>query len=56
MSCMIGKYRDMSTRGEVIYHLHYANMSVQYTAYFVGCKDGSFQLMFLVFFLFLLKT
>ena len=27
--------------------MHYANMSVQYTAMFHGCKDGNFQFKFL---------
>ena len=35
---------------------HYANMSVQYTAIFHGCKNDNFQMIFLIFFLFLLKT
>ena len=36
---------------------HYANMSVQYTAIFHGCKNDNFQMkFFLIFFLFLLKT
>ena len=36
---------------------HYANMSVQYTAIFHGCKNGNFQMKKCDFFLFfLLKT
>ena len=35
---------------------HYANMSVQYTAIFHGCKTDNFQMIFFIFFLFLLKT
>ena len=36
---------------------HYANMFVQYTAIFHGCKDDNFQMnFFFIFFLFLLKT
>ena len=35
---------------------HYANMSVQYTAIFHGCKNDNFQMKILIFFLFLLKT
>ena len=35
---------------------HYANMSVQYTAIFHGCKNDKFQMNILIFFLFLLKT
>ena len=41
---------------EYKYNLHYANMSVQYTAIFHGCKNDNFQMKILVFFLFLLKT
>ena len=37
--------------------LHYANMSVQYTANFIGCKNDNFSVRFFwLFFLFLLKT
>ena len=32
--------------------IHYANMSVQYTAIFHGCKNDNFQMKFLIFFLF----
>ena len=35
---------------------HYANMSVQYTAIFHGCKNDNFQMKILIFFLLLLKT
>ena len=35
---------------------HYANMSVQYTAIFHGCKNDNFRMKILIFFLFLLKT
>ena len=35
---------------------HYANMSMQYTAIFHGCKNDNFQMKILIFFLFLLKT
>ena len=35
--------------------LYYANMSVQYTAIFHGCKNDNFQMIFFIFFLFLLK-
>ena len=35
---------------------HYANMPMQYSAIFHGCKNGNFQMNFLIFFLFLLKT
>ena len=37
-------------------HTHYANMSMQYTAIFHGCKIDNFQMKILIFFLFLLKT
>ena len=30
---------------------HYANMSVQYTAIFHGCKNDNFQMIFFLFFL-----
>ena len=36
--------------------VHYANMSVQYTAIFHGCKNDKYQMKILIFFLFLLKT
>ena len=37
--------------------IHYANMSVQYTAIFHDCKNDNFQMKnILIFFLFLLKT
>ena len=36
--------------------IHYANTSVQYTAIFHGSKNDNFQIKFLIFFLFLLKT
>ena len=39
------------------YFDHYANMSVQYTAIFHGCKKGNFQMKIVnFFFLFYLKT
>ena len=36
--------------------VHYANMSMQYTAIFHGCKNDNFQMKILIVFLFLLKT
>ena len=35
---------------------HYANMPMQYTAIFHGCKNDNFQMKVVIFFLFLLKT
>ena len=35
---------------------YYANTPMQYTAIFHGCKNVHFQMKFLIFFLFLLKT
>ena len=39
-----------------VHGLHYANMSVQYTAIFHNCKNDNFQMKFFDIFLFLLKT
>ena len=36
--------------------LHCANMSMQYTAMFYGCKNFNFQMKNVIFFFFLLKT
>ena len=33
------------------YYSHYANMSVQYTAIFHGCKNDNFQMIFFYIFL-----
>ena len=35
---------------------HYANIPMQYTAIFHGCKNDNFRLKFYNFFIFLLKT
>ena len=39
-----------------LFKRRYANMSVQYIAIFHGNKNDKFQMKFLIFFLFLLKT
>ena len=36
--------------------VHYANMPMQYTAIFHGCKNYNFQMKNVIFFLFWLKT
>ena len=36
--------------------VHYANISVKYTAIFHGCKNGTFHMKKVIIFLFVLKT
>ena len=46
-----GKLLERLIRDEIVKHMHYANMSVQYTAIFHGCKNGNFQMKFFDIFL-----
>ena len=48
--------RNMCRNSTVCAKPHYANMAVQNTAIFHGCKNGNFQMKNAIFFLFLLKT
>ena len=43
-------------QNKTFFSIHYAHTSMQYTALFHGCKNDNFQMKFLIFFLFLLKT
>ena len=42
---------EINTSFTVMVGPHYANMSVQYTAIFLGCKNDNFQMKFFDFFL-----
>ena len=48
-ACLVSKLLEVKLA-------HYANMSVQYTAIFHGCKNDNFQMKLFDIFLFLLKT
>ena len=58
LHCFIGSFyrRNCKNLIEAVIPPRYANMPVQYTAIFHGCKNGNFSVKNVIFFLLLLKT